>query len=306
MLGKLGFSTSRSKGRSTTNPWAKQSPWLEQGFERAGNILDNPYQGDWWAEQNAMQGTAMQQGFDQAQGGFGMGAQISGMGGGLMAGLPGAQEQFSAGMGNQFQNAFGSDQYNALRQDTWGAPQQAASDQAFANMMENVRRTDAQDAMGASLAGQSVGASGDRYLQARQNALGEGLRGHADFDAQLRLQGLESAEGRASQWAGSEIAGQQQQFMNRQGAASQIANLGMQGADMMQGGWGMGQQAAQAQLGYGDYQYGLDQDRVEGGLAQDQNRMASLLNAWNIWGGANWGGQTKSRNSSAGLNAGFG
>lgn len=300
----FSFSASGSRQQSQSNPWSKQAPFLQQGFQRAEDILNNPYQGSWQANQNDWQTRAMQGGFQHAGSAFDIGNLMQNTGAGMASGLPGAQGVYAQGMQDQFANPYESDQFGAIRGDSWGAPYQAASDHAFSNMMENVRRSDFGDAMGGSLAGHGTGAGADRYLQARQNAMGEGLRGWSDQDMGLRMQGLQSAENRANTWAGSQMQGQQQQFQNRQGSAANMAGFGMQGMDMMAGGWGMGQQGAQAQLGFGDRQYQLDQDQVIGGLNQYDSQMQNLLNAWNIWGGASFGGQTKGKTASAGV--GFG
>lgn len=307
----FSFSGGGSKGssKSTTNPWAKQSPYLEQGFGRAEDILNQgPYQGQWWVDPNQMQTHAAATGFENAGQANYLQNIFQGMGGDMAGGLGESQDFFSqlmtGGVGN-FQNPWEAEQYDRLRGDAWNPTLQAASDQAWESISEKARRSDFGDAMGASLSGQGTGAASDRYLQSRQNVMSDAMRSFGDAEVGLRMQGLNAAENRAGSWAGAQMQGDQFQLGNQIGAAGQLAGLGTQGMDFLNQGWGIGQTGAAAAAGWGDYMGNFEKERLAGEMAQHDAPMQNLLNAWNIWGGANWGGTTKGKTKSASASFGF-
>jgi hypothetical protein len=242
----------KEKSKSTTNPWAKQAPFLETGFNTAQDLMnltmgDNSWQG--------IQGLMQQYGEQ------------------LMPGLGQAQSMFGnlmADPGNAQYNPYaaGHQGYNDITQNYWTQPYEMAGQQLQADLMENFRRSDAGDAMGASLAGQGVGPRSTEYLQARALGLGETQNALSRGMVGLHQDAMGTAVNRANNYAGS--------FLGNQGAALDgMWQSGMAGAGMLPQAYAFGQEA----------------------------QWSPLRNYWDIVGAANWGGSTKSKGSSFGFDA---
>ena len=245
----LGLSFGSQKSKSSSNPWAKQIPFLTQGFESAQNLLNSADQ--------SFQGIA----------------DLLGQYGNQLLPQLGQVGEFAQGLlnapGGENFNPFakGHDAYNQITQDYFTPADQMAADRMQADLMENFRRSDAGDAMGASLAGVGVGDRSSEYLQARalglgetQNAISRGLVG-------LHQGALGRATDRANQYANT--------FMQNQGnAMDALWQGGQMGASMLPGSWQFAQDAT----------------------------WNPLQNYWNIVGSNSWGGTTKGKGSSMGMN----
>jgi hypothetical protein len=240
----LGFGSEKSK--STTNPWAPQIPYLESGFGRADDLYNLSAEDAGW---RSIQDILSQYG-QQLMPNIGTATNFA----------QGQMQNPGAAQYNPY--AADSQGYNAITQDYWTPPYEMASQQMQSDLMENFRRTDAGDAMGASLAGQGVGPRSTEYLQARALGLGETQDAISRGLVGLHQGAMGTATQRANNYAGS--------FQNNQ--ASGLESLwrsGVAGANMLPQ----------------SYQFGQDA------------LWNPLQNYWNIVAGANWGGTTKGKGS---------
>lgn len=305
----FGFGGSKESGssKSSVNPWLAQQPYITGGFQQAAALMGaGPYGGAYWTDPNQMMLNANMGGYNASMAGIGglgdMYSQYSSM----LAPQLGAASQYAtdvmSGVRGGYTNPYGSEQYNQMLGDYWNPAYQAADQANLTAGIEALRRSDFQDALGASLAGQGVGGTSSEYLQARNLQAENMMDQYQQQNAQLQMQGLGQAQQRANQWAGADFQGQQLQNAYQQQAASMANQMGMAGIGLGQQGYDATQAAYMDQLGYGMNQYGWDEAQREGQYNQWMDRWAPLMNYWSIVGGNNWGQESEGSYQKKGSN----
>ena len=303
----FGFGGSKESGssKSSTNPWAKQAPFLEWAFQNAQQLAGSgPYGGAYWTDPNQMMLSANQAGYDASLGGVGALGDMYGQYSAMLAPQLGMASQYAtdvmSGVRGGYTNPYGSDQYNQMLSDYWSPAYQAADEANLNAGIEALRRSDFQDALGASLAGQGVGGTSSEYLQARNLQAENMMDQYQQMNAQLQQSALGAAQQRANQWAGTDFQSQQLQNAYQQQAAGMANQMGMAGIGLGQQGYDATQAAYGDQLGYGMNQFGWDEMARQGQYDQWMDRWAPLMNYWSIIGAGNWGQETNSSYSKKG------
>ena len=300
---------------SETNPWAVQSPYLQWAFQNAQDLAkQGPYEGSYWTDPNAMQQWANESGFNAAMGGIpglqNMYQQYSNM----LAPQLGMASQYNtdvlSGVRGGINNPYGSEQYNNMLSDYWSPAYQAADQANLTAGIEALRRSDFGDALGASLSGQGVGPTSSEYLQARNLQAENMMDQYQQNNANLQMNALGAAQQRANQWAGADLQGQFNQLGMQDRAAGAANQMGMAGIGLGQQGYDATQQGYMQALGYGQNQFGWDENARAGAYNQWMDRWTPLMNYWNIIGANSWGNQSSTRggskSSTASASAGFG
>ena len=305
--GSIGFGFNEGSGKSTTDPWAKQIPYLTGGFEQAQQLLNRgSYGGPWFADPNSMQRNAISGGYggtDEAQG---VAAQLRGFGGQLGQGFNPAMQFYNQALqgGMGISNPYAGDQYqNIIRDNSWTGIDQDQLDLAQGAIADQRAMSDRGTRLGASMSG--VAGGSDSLRGYAENALGaDRLAG--DVANQIARSGQDRATGMANQWAGQNVAGQMADNQFQSGAAGSMANLGAQGANYLQNAYGMGQQGYRDAAGWGDYQRDFDQEQIGADKAQFEDPWNNLARYWNVVGGSNWGGTTETESKSTSASGKFG
>jgi hypothetical protein len=302
MLDSIGLGGgSSSDQKSTTEPWSKQQPYLEQAFKGAQNLYQQGpnqyYGGDTIAGTNpAIQGYLQGMG-GYYQGGLDAAGAMQGYGADLAGGLPQSQQFYSQAMGDYY-NPYASAEYsdiiansvanNPVLQNQIRQGQQDIN----RNMQENILPSIANSAVGTG----NVGSS--RRGVAEGIAMRGAMEQGSDLATNLQANAYNQGINQAGQWAGGEQFGQNY-GMN---AANQMTGLGQYGLGQMGAGYGLGTQAYQDLLGAGAYERGMEQE----GINADRERFDFEQNApWDNLAryqqaiSGNYGGSTRSSGGGA-------
>lgn len=287
MVFSASGSVSNTNESSVTNPWEAQTPYLTGGFEAAQNLLNQGMTPE--------QIQAIQMGGQASQLAGPIGDFMRQYGQQIAPSLGQATDfygQVMQGNAGQFTNPYESQQHQGIMQNYWGAPQQMQADALRADTIEGLRRSDWGDALGASLAGVSVGEESSPYLKMRMAAEENATRGYQTQLAGMHDRAFGQATQRANNWAGADMGIQQQGFGNQMAAAGSMTGIGQQGFGLMQQGYGMNQQGAQDMGAWGNYGQGA--------------QWTPLQNYWNVVGSNSWGSNTKSKSTTKSVSGGWG
>jgi GTP cyclohydrolase II len=171
----FGFGGGKSKAK--TGPWARQAPFLTQGFDWAQNLY-NQQQSSPWASTLGQYGQMLAPNIGQAN------------------------QFFGSVMDGSFQN-----QFDSMRENYWRPENQVAADALRSDTIEGLRRSDWGDALGASISGLGVGQGSDGYLKMRLASEENALRGYQQQLAGMHGQAADRQYQAASDWAGRSFGG---------------------------------------------------------------------------------------------------